>query len=556
MNYTNKLTMHLITKFLFLFSLTSIYCCTDPAPPVKPVNPCLKNGVDTCVVATKVDQTISVDLNTTHQTIHSFGASDCWHIKMIGKNWPVEKRNRIADLLFSKDFDANGNPKGIGLSMWRVNLGSGSFEQGVNSKITSAWRREECFQDASGNYNWNKQAGNQWFAKAAKARGVENLLLFSLTPPVHMSKNGLASSSEKGNLNIKPDMYDDYADFMAEACKYFNNNGMPINYISPINEPQWDWVLNESGFASQEGSPATNAQAFNLIKNLNQKLEEKNVNTKIAYGEVGNNAMFYGGNNSNANVFNYFANPNSSGYIMNLPKVAKVMSAHSYFSQSNVSQLVTNRVSVNSRVNSVNPNIEYWQTEYCILNNEDNTQGNGRDLGIESALYISRVIHFDLAVANASSWQWWLGVSLGDYKDGLVYVADPAGQMGELPATEKDGVIYTSKMLWAMGNFSRFIRPGMQRVEVKNDKYADLNLAANGTMVSAYKNATTNELVIVVVNMSREAETIKLNGVNYKANTLKAYSTSGSTDLKSRNVEVTGNLVVEPRSVTTFVGKY
>ena len=64
------------------------------------------------------------------QTIHSFGASDCWRTQYIGKNWPLEKRERIADLLFNATPDEQGNPTGIGLSLWRFNIGSGSHEAG------------------------------------------------------------------------------------------------------------------------------------------------------------------------------------------------------------------------------------------------------------------------------------------------------------------------------------------------------------------------------------------------------------------------------------------
>ena len=76
------------------------------------------------------ENTVVVFPNEVHQTIHSFGASDCWRTQYIGKNWPLEKRNAIADYLFSSDFDDKGNPRGIGLTLWRFNIGSGSHEAG------------------------------------------------------------------------------------------------------------------------------------------------------------------------------------------------------------------------------------------------------------------------------------------------------------------------------------------------------------------------------------------------------------------------------------------
>lgn len=90
------------------------------------------------------------DFKSPQQTIHSFGASDCWRTQYIGCDWPLEKREQIADLLFCSDFDEWGNPKGIGLSLWRFNIGSGSHEAGDSSGISSDWRRTECFLDKEG----------------------------------------------------------------------------------------------------------------------------------------------------------------------------------------------------------------------------------------------------------------------------------------------------------------------------------------------------------------------------------------------------------------------
>ena len=58
------------------------------------------------------------------QTMDHFSASDAWSMHIIGK-WPQEKQDQVADWLFSNDNDANGKPKGIGLSLWRFNVGAG-----------------------------------------------------------------------------------------------------------------------------------------------------------------------------------------------------------------------------------------------------------------------------------------------------------------------------------------------------------------------------------------------------------------------------------------------
>src|SRR5882762_4750229 len=73
----------------------------------------------------KVAIDIRIDINKTYQVISNFGASDAWSCQFVG-NWPGPSKNAIADWLFSMDTLTNGNPKGIGLSLWRFNIGAGS----------------------------------------------------------------------------------------------------------------------------------------------------------------------------------------------------------------------------------------------------------------------------------------------------------------------------------------------------------------------------------------------------------------------------------------------
>jgi hypothetical protein len=203
----------------------------------------------------------------------------------------------------------------------------------------------------------------------------------------------------------------------------------------------------------------------------------------------------------------------------------------------------------------VNNSIKFWQSEYCVLGTEDGITGPGRDLGINAALYIARVVHTDLAIGSATSWQWWLGVSPSDYKDGLVYITDQAGTMGELPATKNDGLIFKSKMLWALGNYSRFIRPGMIRVDASLSGIADATAAATSVMISAYKNPTIKEAVVVIINMGTADEKIKF-GSTFLSTSLKTYTTDATKEMQFSNTPSAGNITVGARSIVTYVGNY
>ncbi len=132
-----------------------------------------------------------------------------------------EKQNQIADWLFSTENDANGQPKGISMSLWRFNVGAGSTEQGENSQIASPWMRAECFLNPDGTYDWNKQQRATQFPETGKKeRGVNKFLAFLNSPPVYYTQNGLATNTGRGGTaNLKLDCYEKYARFLADVVQ-------------------------------------------------------------------------------------------------------------------------------------------------------------------------------------------------------------------------------------------------------------------------------------------------------------------------------------------------
>ena len=105
--------------------------------------------------------TVTIKPSTCYQTIADFGASDCWTADFVGKYFSAAEKEKAAKWLFSQELDGNGNPLGIGLSMWRINLGAGSAEQGNNSGIDDETRRGYCYLNTNGTYDWTKSAGQQ-----------------------------------------------------------------------------------------------------------------------------------------------------------------------------------------------------------------------------------------------------------------------------------------------------------------------------------------------------------------------------------------------------------
>ena len=474
--------------------------------------------------------TLAIDFSKTYQIIENFGASDAWSGQFVG-NWPEVKKNEIADLLFSNEVKKDGSPKGIGLTLWRFNIGAGSTRQGALSGIKDEWKRTASFLNVDGSYNWENQYGQMWFLKAAKQRGVKQFLGFSNSPPINYTINGKAYSSD-GKVNIAKAHYDDFADYLSKVVKGVRKiTSINLNYISPVNEPQWDW--KDGG---QEGCPYTNEEISGLVKAIDRSFTSNKIQSKIIIGEAGKiNYLYSKADKVNkGNQAAAFFRQGSSNYVGDLPSVAPTITAHSYFTTSPMSAAIKARKALADTIAQFK-NLNYWQSEYCILgDNEGEIKGNGRDLGIDAALYVASVIHNDLTVANATAWQWWLAISPYNYKDGLIYI----------DKKEKDGNYYTSKMLWTMGNYSRFIKPGAIRVDIK----PALSILPDGLMVSAYKNK--KQLTMVIINTGKEDYEIDAAGISIDA----TYETSAESELKFSKPK-NSSILVKARSVLTITGK-
>ena len=542
----------MINIFFAILSLTLSCKKGSTTSSFPPTDPCIVNGIDTC----QQKALLQVNLSNTHQTIHSFGASDSWSSKFVG-NWAnLSKKNQVADYLFSMDLDSGGNPKGIGLSLWRFNIGAGSYEQGDSSGITDDYRREECFQNPDGTYNWNKQQGQQWFINAAKQRGVKYLLGFAASPPVYMTINGKAYGTGTPQFNLSPSRFQNYADFLVRVCQHFQGTSTLLDYISPVNEPQWNWGPSNN----QEGTAASNTDLANLVKTLGPDLQTNGVNTHVVTGEAGQVTFLNTSTSDNrGDQINQWFNPSNPNYIGSVPNVDNTISYHSYFTTCPDNTLVQDRQAVHTSAVNTSSTLQLWMTEFGILGDICGTlNGYPRNTNIDYGLYVAKVIHNDLAIANTSSWQWWLGINPYNYSDGLVYVSAPSGAM-DPEMSKTDGLVSDSKQLWCMGNFSRFVRPGMIRVDAVLNNQTDPVYAAGDIMVSAYIDPIGKTLAIVIVNTEAKSSVVSFGGLGGSANltgsNFTAYVTSGSKNLQKSSMAA-NNIQLDPRSVTTLTANY
>jgi O-glycosyl hydrolase len=125
-----------------------------------------------------------------------------------------------------------------------------------------------------------------------------------------------------------------------------------------------------------------------------------------------------------------------------------------------------------------------WCTEICCINSSTGVFGQQYDPTIAGAMPVVNRIWQCLTQANDAAFHWWVAcssaigtnptaVNSSGWNDGLLYYDPNYARNGNQQ-------IYTTKRYYALGNFSRYVRPGDQRHEVTGGP-ANLRLLAFST---------------------------------------------------------------------------
>lgn len=337
---------------------------------------------------------------------------------------------------------------------------------------------------------------------------------------------------------------------MAEVTDgLYRHHGILLEYIDPVNEPDGHW--NWQG-PKQEGTPATKYEIARLVRMLDGQLEQRNLATKIILPESSDYRCMFGthmtGPDRGYLIQSFFCPDSAETYVGNLRHVPALIAGHSYWTNTPVEVMKRYREELNDTLNKYGTG--FWQSEVCIMSNDEEIGGgHGYDRTMKTALYVARMIHHDMVYAGARSWQWWRAVG-GNYKDGLLHqYRNEAG----------NDTIVDSKLLWAMGNYSRFISPGARRIEIgrpasggtEDDSATD----PRGVMLSAYMNPD-GTIAVVAVNYSDSAQYIDLSVAGHVGDAMPqmtVYRTS-DRDESLTPYRTEGNSVeLTPRSVSTIV---
>ena len=481
-----------------------------------------------------------------YQEIDNFSASDAWRMDFVGKHWPQEKKERLADLLFKREFDKDGNPIGMALSCWRVNIGAGSYENREAKEVTSTWNRTECFLSPDGSWDFGKQAGQQWFMRAARERGMNDFLFFTNSAPYFMTRSASTVARDSRGINLQEDKFDDFARFLSRCARHFTDEGFNIRYISPLNEPNVEWHSN----SWQEGTFATKADIYNVVSELDKAITAEGLSSRIITPELGELKMLFEVDANDRvpdDIIRSMFYKDAAYSLLGFKNLYNCVAAHDYWTAYPPTLLVDMRTRLHQDLTANGMGTKFWASEYCILEkNDEITMPPSPTKSISLGLYVARIIHSDLALANASAWQWWTAVSLNeDVPVRLLPLKDSSEE-----SVKYDGTIQPTKMFWATANYSFFIRPGMHRIDVRPAKGQVSPLeASTSLMLSSYTDG--KQTVTVIINYTTDDQPLSLRCGSAKKG--KLYVTSTDQDLRYTGQHSLRSLTIPARSIVTVV---
>ena len=592
--------------------------------------------------------------SNTHQIIDNFGASDAWCFAQLDADWDVKPKNSsstyreaLADLLFNfRDFGGRGDgtsPNGIGLSLWRFNVGAGRPTPDENGNyLFPTWTQTKCFYDSLADLkkpippSSDGQKWQQSFLSSAYRKGVRQFVAFVNSPPCWLTVNGLPYTSTDSaqphpeTTNLRMDHVDDFASFLIHVVQHLQSITRGADwYISPLNEPDNPWDDYK-----QEGCRYSTADIKKVLKVLGPKIkqlprvqiigpEANNLKHLLDWVSADHDDSGQGRGPTGKAIY---SSPQKYGnYIHELLGDDRIkgflnnrLAAHDYGNDYRPGSSEDVRRRIRQAMDAVNPVARYWMSEYAInggggdlplkimpgVNRSlgsnalgqahyiDNTKvtsspddGSGlrqSDVelanmelanmaaalgpaearqaariirrsgeppsGIAAAIQLASLMHQDLTLANASAWHWWTAVSHRPDHSALIHTtynppknADTFGPR-QLPpdylvdyALDETPTILPTKMLWAFGNYSRFVRPGATRVGVSlNGK----DSGVKAVLASAYSNDLSQDshapvLVVVLINPSKDKPVTLKNLCNdLDAKWTHYYVTSSTENLK------------------------
>lgn len=461
-------------------------------------------------------------ISTNNKVFEGWGTSLCWWANRIGYSDKLSED--AAKLFFGED--------GLSFNIMRYNIGGGDDPSHTHITRTDSNIPGWTYLDANGNPQYNYEADyNQLnvLEKAYRASGDDAYVeVFSNSPPYYMTVSGCSSGAELStDNNLKEECYEAFAKYLADVTNYIvTEKGIRVKSVDPMNEPDTNyWAANSW---KQEGCHFDGGELQSRIL----------VDTRKAFDEAGLTDVILTGSDETS-TFTTVKSYNS--YTDEAKQALGRISTHSYDT--------TGAKSLSALQKKEGFNL--WMSEV------DGGEVGGEKAGeMGSGLYIAKKIISDFNEITPSAWVMWQVIDNHISQDGYNKNQDSgmvdlnAGFWGAAVCDhDKEEIILTQKY-YAIGQFSRYIRPG------------DTVILCDDNTIASYSESS-KRLSIVMVN-SKKADKerfVDLEEFDIKNASVKAFRTLGTmengehwNEVESAHIEENGLLTNLPgNSITTYV---
>lgn len=460
---------------------------------------------------------------TNNGIFEGWGTSLCWWAHRIG----------YSDVLTEKSADLFFGENGLNLNIMRYNIGGGDDPTHTHIKRTDSkvpgWLKYDKDKDEY-IYDYNADRNQLNVLKAAYKKAGKDAFVevFSNSPPYFMTKSGCSSGNFNPNENnLKEECYKDFAEYIADVTEYINNVlNIKVSSVSPMNEPNTDYWKHFS--EKQEGCHYDCGESQNrIILETAKAIKNKGLNhiQIVASDET----------STDKQLEEYL------NYTDEVKAVIDRVSTHTYGTEK-IAEL-------GKLMKEEKRNLWMSETDWS-----DTAGKNAGEMG--AALWLAKKIIFDINNLSPSAWVIWLTIDHHKSKGGYLgnkdsgFPSTKKGYWGLAFAEHDKKEIVLTKKYYAMGQFSKFIRPG------------DTIIHCNDNTLAAF-NSKTNEVKIVCVNCSAKELPITVDLTDFKKSNrnVKVIRTSGNLENGENwavlnDLELTDNTFstdLKGNSVTTFI---
>lgn len=214
------------------------------------------------------------------QVTEGWGVSLCWWARMCGE-WDDSQIDKLVDWLVS--------PTGLNFNIFRYNIGGGDDPNNTNCDLHHMGKGKglraemEGFQDErGGDFIWTRDEGQRKIMLKIKEKRPDAIFeAFSNSCPWWMTYSGCCSGSvDGGSDNLKPEYYEDFANYLVEVCKHYKEEyGIEFRTLEPFNESMTGfWYAN----GAQEGCHFDVKSQIAFIKVLYPILQASGLSTTIS----------------------------------------------------------------------------------------------------------------------------------------------------------------------------------------------------------------------------------------------------------------------------------